>query len=104
MMPGTMNGTTPAAMTDANDTCCSSTVPRIRAMYGTPMRNGTMLAATNPTNASTGRRSQARSANQPATNAAGMKPSTKPKDGIRTYAGPAATPAKTGRPASPATR
>ncbi len=41
-----------------------------------------MLAIANPTNARAGRRSHARSANQPATNAAKMKPMTKPKLGF----------------------
>lgn len=63
-----------------------------------------MLAATNPTKASQGVRSHARSANHPATNAAGMNPTRKPNEGESTYAGPATGPAKTGRPARPISR
>src|SRR5699024_2487988 len=76
----------------------------IIARYGTPTRKGTALAATKPARASTGRRSQARSANQPATKAAGTKPRMKPKLGDSTEAGPPLNSANTGAPATPTSR
>jgi hypothetical protein len=58
----------------------------MKAMYGTPNRNGITLAAAKPTNARTGRRSHARSANHPATKAAKTKPMMNPKLGLATAA------------------
>ena len=60
-----------------------------------------MLASANPAKASSGLRSQARCANQPATNADAMKPMTNPKLGLATAAIEPVKSAKTGRPGEP---
>ena len=66
-----------------------------------PNRNGTTLAAAKPTKARAGRRSHARSANHPATNAEKMKPMTKPKLGLATAASEPVRPAKIGQAGEP---
>src|SRR5699024_8101491 len=102
--PPGRKGHRPAASTPPRPISAPITAFMIIARYGTPTRKGTALAATKPARASTGRRSQARSANQPATQAAGTKPRMKPKLGASTEAGPPLHPGDTGAPARATSR
>src|SRR5699024_2970829 len=102
--PPGRTGHRPAASAAPRPISAPITAFMIIARYGTPTRKGTALAATKPARASIGRRSQARSANQPATNAAGTKPRMNPKLGDSTEAGPPLNSANTGAPATPTSR